>query len=156
MLKTNRMIVFDMDGTIADLYGVDGWLESLREFDESPYINAKPMYNMEELNSCLQELKNLGWAIVVTTWLSKESNKDYDTRVRKAKREWLDRHEFPYDELHMVKYGTTKANVGYRYKCFSILVDDNEKVRRGWSLGATIDANEDILPKLKNLIEICG
>ena len=26
----NKMICFDMDGTIADLYSVDGWLDYLR------------------------------------------------------------------------------------------------------------------------------
>ena len=29
-------IWFDMDGTIADLYGVEGWLEMLIAKDETP------------------------------------------------------------------------------------------------------------------------
>ena len=29
-MTENKVIVFDMDGTIADLYGVDGWLKDLR------------------------------------------------------------------------------------------------------------------------------
>ena len=32
----NKTLVFDMDGTIADLYGVEGWLEMLRAEDETP------------------------------------------------------------------------------------------------------------------------
>ena len=32
-----KMICFDMDGTIADLYAVPGWLEKLRAEDATPY-----------------------------------------------------------------------------------------------------------------------
>ena len=31
-----KMICFDMDGTIADLYAVPNWLEKLRAYDASP------------------------------------------------------------------------------------------------------------------------
>ena len=27
-----KMVCFDMDGTIADLYGVNGWLEGFRSY----------------------------------------------------------------------------------------------------------------------------
>ena len=40
---------FDMDGTIADLYAVEGWLNSLRAFDPKPYAKAQPMLNMSAL-----------------------------------------------------------------------------------------------------------
>ena len=30
MKENTKVLVFDMDGTIADLYGVQGWLEDLR------------------------------------------------------------------------------------------------------------------------------
>ena len=39
-------IWFDMDGTIANLYGVDGWLSALNAFDPSPYEIAKPLVNL--------------------------------------------------------------------------------------------------------------
>ena len=35
---------------------------------------------------------------------------------------------------------------------FQILVDDNEKVRKGWTLGETINANENIIEKLVDLL----
>ena len=31
-----KAIYFDMDGTIADLYAVDGWLDMLRAYDPTP------------------------------------------------------------------------------------------------------------------------
>lgn len=149
----NKTLVFDMDGTIANLYGVNNWLEMLRAEDPTPYIIAKPMYNVNILNFILNQLKADGWKIVVTTWLAKGSTKHYDTLVREAKLAWLEEHNFPFDEVHMVKYGTTKANCTRKLGGFQILVDDNEKVRKGWNLGATINANENILEILETLLD---
>lgn len=149
----NKTIVFDMDGTIADLYGVEDWLSALRNEDVRPYVEAKPMYNMLVLNKLLEILKDCGWKVVVTTWLSKGSSKAYDALVREAKIEWLARYDFPYDEIHLVKYGTTKANCTRHIGGFQILVDDNEQVRKGWNLGDTINANENIINALIELLD---
>lgn len=149
---TNKTLVFDMDGTIADLYNVDNWLAELRIESPRPYVVAEPMYDMEELVNLLLALKAQGWTIAVTSWLSKESTKAYDTEVRRAKREWLARYNFPADEIHIVKYGTTKAECTRKNGGFQILVDDNAQVRKGWNLGATIDANNNILHELAKLL----
>lgn len=148
----NKTIVFDMDGTIANFYGVANWLEYLQNEDTTPYEVAAPLYDMEYLNALLIILKKQGWRIVVTTWLSKGGTKEYNDRTRKAKLEWLEQYNFPYDEIHLVKYGTTKANCTRHIGGFQILVDDNETVRKGWTLGDTINANEDILKKIEKLI----
>ena len=148
----NKTLVFDMDGTIANLYGVENWLEDLRSFNPRPYIIAEPMYDMVLLNALLNELKNNGWKIVVTSWLSKETTRAYDKEVRKAKREWLEKNNFPFDEIHLVKYGTTKANCTRKLGGYQILVDDNEQVRNGWNLGSTINANNDIITELAMLL----
>ena len=149
----NKTLVFDMDGTIANLYGVEGWLDDLRASNPRPYEVAEPMYDMEILTAILQVLKYMGWRVVVTTWLAKGSTKEYDALVREAKIAWLDKYDFPYDEIHLVKYGTTKANCTRKIGGFQILVDDNEQVRRGWTLGDTIDANTDIIKALVALFE---
>lgn len=147
-----RTLVFDMDGTIANLYGVEGWLNDLRSFNPRPYIVAQPMYDMEVLTTVLNLFRAKGWKVAITSWLSKDSTKEYDEMVRKAKREWLERYDFPFDEIHLVKYGTTKANCTRKNGGFQILVDDNEKVRKGWTLGDTINANENIIEKLVDLL----
>jgi hypothetical protein len=147
-----KTLVFDMDGTIADLYGVKGWLKAIHREDPMPYIKAKPFYDMVILTAILWVLKNDGWRIVVTSWLANDSTPAYDAKVREAKKNWLDRYDFPYDEVHFVKYGTTKANCTRKLGGFQILVDDNEKVRNGWTLGDTIDANQNIIPALSALI----
>ena len=81
-----------------------------------------------------------------------ESTTEYDRAVRIAKRKWLAKYNFPFDEIHLVKYGTTKANCTRHLGGYQILVDDNEKVRQGWNLGNTINANENIIDKLMELL----
>ena len=152
MSMINRTLVLDMDGTFVDLYGVDGWLEDLRNENPRPYIVAKPLYDMDTFCAILGLLKAQGWRIAITTWLAKESTKEYDEIVRKAKREWLAKRNVPFDEIHLVKYGTTKANCTRKLGGYQILVDDNAEVRKGWTLGETINANENIIKKLVDLL----
>ena len=148
----NKRIVFDMDGTIADFYGVENWLECLKNSDTTPYEMAKPLYDTNELNNILYQLKAKGYVIVITSWLSKGGSKEFNNATRKAKREWLEKVNFPYDEIHLVKYGTTKANCTRNKGGYQILVDDNAQVRKGWHLGDTINANFSILEELQKLI----
>lgn len=146
-----KMIVFDMDGTIADLYGVENWLTDLQNENTRPYEQAHPLYDMKEMKKVLEQLKNNGWEIVVTTWLAKDGSKEYNKRTAYAKKEWLAKYDFPYDEIHCVKYGTTKANCTRNKADFQILIDDNKKVRDGWTLGTTVNAKYDIMKFLKAL-----
>lgn len=140
----SKVIAWDMDGTIADLYNVDNWLDKLTNEDASPYVDAKPLVNVQELTNKLLALKAAGYRLAIVSWLAKGSSKQYDKDVRAAKRAWLDKH-FPgvFDEVHLVKYGTTKRQVVRKY-AEAVLVDDNAKVRKGFS-GFTIDANSSTM-----------
>ena len=146
-----KMLVFDMDGTIADFYGVEGWLDDLHAENTRPYDIAEPLYDMTELIDTLHRLQEIGWMIAVTTWLAKDATKEYNKAVTKAKKEWLAKYNFPYDEIHCVKYGTTKANCTRNKADFQILIDDNKKVRDGWTLGTTVNAQFNIMNFLKAL-----
>lgn len=149
----DKMICFDMDGTIADLYAVPNWLAKLRAEDASPYAEAAPMWDMAKLRDILLKLITKGWEIRVISWLAKDSTEEYKETVRQAKREWLTRYDFPADKVHLVAYGTTKADCVRRIAEAAILVDDNEKVRNGWHLGETIDPrNGDLLERLEELL----
>lgn len=154
-MKKN-LICFDMDGTIANLYAVENWLEMLRAYNARPYEIAEPMWDMVELNMVLAELKANGYEIAIITWLSKDSTAEYDNAVRLAKKQWLEDMGFEYDYFHGVKYGTTKANTIRKYMDSyenAILIDDNDKVRNGWTLGGTINPTEEnIIEVLKGLV----
>ena len=119
--------------------------------DVRPYVEARPFYDMFAMMEILNELKNDGWYIVVTSWLAKNSTKNFKKATREAKYDWLDKFNFPYDEIHLVQYGTTKADCTRHLGGYQILIDDNEKVRSGWTLGTTFDANKNVYDFLKNL-----
>ena len=78
-------IFFDMDGTIADLYGVEGWLADLVNGNPRPYAEAKPLINMQRLARRLNLLQKAGYEIGVISWLSKNSDKAYEVKVTEAK-----------------------------------------------------------------------
>ena len=151
-----KMLVFDMDGTVADLYGVDNWLPMLRSENPLPYIVAKPMWDMVVLADLLNEFRAQGGIVAVVSWLSMGSTQQYKEMVRLAKREWLEKFGFPADKIHLVQYGATKANSVRN--CLedgetAILFDDSEKVRSGWNLGETIDPTEqDIIEVIRALL----
>lgn len=157
MMNNNvKMVCFDMDGTIADLYAVENWLPMLRAFDPTPYEVAEPMWDMVELASLLTQVQAVGIEVRIITWLSKDSNAEYDKAVRTAKREWLEAQGFPFDHFHGVQYGATKADSIRKYLAedeTAILFDDNAKVRQGWHMGEAIDPVEcDILEVLRGLV----
>ena len=79
-------ICFDMDGTIADLYAVNNWLNMLRSYDPTPYATAKPMWDMEILANTLNLLRAKGIEIHIITWLSKETTAEYDKAERSQER----------------------------------------------------------------------
>lgn len=151
-----KKIIFDMDGTIADLYSVKGWLEMLRAENSEPYIMATPMVDMEKLHTVLNKLILSGWTIAITSWLAKNSTQNYKNAVRKAKREWIAKMNLPIEEIHLVQYGTPKQ------KCtkgdIQILFDDSKNVRNSFNnfdLGriAIDPAKTDIINFLEKLIE---
>lgn len=130
------MIWFDMDGTIADLYAVEGWLEALRAEQTTPYELAEPMLRMSTLARQLNAVQRHGYGIGIISWCSKVSTEEYDRRIAEAKMAWLAKHlpSVTWDEIHIVPYGTPKYEV-----CGSgFLFDDEHKNRIDWDKYAGI------------------
>ena len=127
-----KAIYFDMDGTIANLYGVDGWLEKLRACDASPYKEAEVLLNMQALAHRLNHLQGLGYTIGVISWQSKSGTDEYNRMVAEAKLAWLAKHlgSVKWDEIHIVAFGKKKHLLAQEKDGY--LFDDNERVRRAW------------------------
>lgn len=136
-------IFFDMDGTIADLYGVENWLDYLIASDALPYEIAKPLIRLNALARVLNRLQKQGCKIGIISWLAKNSDTDYDEKVTRAKKEWLKKHlaSVNFDEIHIVKYGTPKQTFAKTEN--DILFDDEEKNRNDWT-GKAFNVNEII------------
>lgn len=139
-------VYFDMDGTIANFYGVEGWLNYIASKDIFPYANAKPLVNMQRLARRLNKLQARGCEIGIISWLAKGSTPEYDKRVAEAKRKWLAKHlaSVQFDEIIIVKYGTPKHTLGR-----GILFDDEKPNRDNWGEGAYTP--EEMFEVLKEL-----
>ena len=134
-------IWFDLDGTIVDLYGVEGWLEMLIAKDETPYEIAKPLLRLSALARVLNGLKRKGYKVGVISWLAKNSTAEYDKAVAAAKEKWLRNHlaSVIFDEINIVAYGTPKST--FAKSELDILFDDEEPNRKAW-VGKAYDATE--------------
>lgn len=125
-----KTLWFDMDGTLADLYGVENWLEYLQAEDTYPYDVAMPMHNFSQLARKLNKLQSQGWKIGIISLTSKSGSDLYNGQVALAKMCWLHKHlhSVQWDEIKIVKYGTNK----YMECGGGILFDDEEKNRDSW------------------------
>lgn len=141
-----KKIWFDMDGTIANLYAVEGWLDMLRAYDPTPYAKAKPMVNMSALARLLHKAQRLGYEVGIVSWLSKTSTAEYDMAVTEVKVEWLRSHlpSVEWDEVKIVAYGTPKHEL-----CEGILFDDELYNREMWGEGAYMPS--EIMELLRGL-----
>ena len=127
-----KAIYFDMDGTIADLYGVKNWLSALCAERVEPYIHARPLVDMVELSKTLCKLRNNGYHIGVVSWTAKDGSAEYNARVAEAKKFWLSQNVYCHiDEVKIVPYGTPKQNVVEYPR--GIIFDDDCGVREYWN-----------------------
>ena len=142
----NKAIYFDMDGTIADLYGVDGWLEDLLHEDVRPYAEARPLVNLQRLARILNRLIRNGYSVNVISWTSRGGSAEYNREVAKVKIQWLETHlkSVKFSKIEILPYGTPKELFGY-----GILFDDEEHNRESWGEGAYTE--KEIFEVLKNL-----
>jgi len=133
-------IFFDMDGTIADLYGVENWLDYLIASDTLPYAIAKPLLKLNSLARVLNRLQREGYRIGIISWLSKSGTEEYNNAVTEVKKNWLKKHlaSVHFDEINIVKYGTPKQVFARTEN--DILFDDEEKNRNNWT-GKAFDVN---------------
>ena len=135
-------IWFDLDGTIADLYGVENWLEMLIAHDETPYAIAKPIINLSVLARLMNKIQRKGFEICIVSALAKDSTAEYDERVRNAKIKWLANHlkSVHFDEVRFVPYWYTKNNVNTGT---DVLFDDEERHLEKWT-GIAVHASKMI------------
>lgn len=140
-----KKVYFDMDGTLNLFYDVPNWLDSLKAEQTRPYREAKSALDMRELGKVLNELQHMGYTIGVISCTSKNGSDEYNQRVAKAKKDWLNKHigAVHFDEIHIIDYYMPKFSIG---DCSdAILFDDEERHRKAWT-GKAYDE--------KNIIEV--
>lgn len=136
--NNNATIYFDLDGTIADLYGFNDWLTYLQNEQVEPYTEAGLMVDGEQLRNFLAAGKAAGILFGVISWGAKNASKDYQKAIRRAKIDWLKKNNLLkyFDELHVIKYGTPKNRAAKNRT--GVLIDD--ELQR-WNVEKLVDAN---------------
>ena len=144
-----KIINFDMDGTIADFYGVEGWLDDLYNGNTRPYEIAKPLVNMQVLARLINRLQTKGYTINIISYVSRKADKDFSDRIKQAKLKWLHTHlkSVCFDNIFIVAHGVPKHSLAS-----GILFDDEEGNRKAWNNGIAygVDNIINILKSLTN------
>jgi len=91
MIHEDSAIVIDLDGTLCEKKGKD-----------QEYIEVEP--NAEVLKK-LREYRELGFYIIIISARNMRTHEGNIGRINaetlKTIHEWLDRHDVPYDEIHI-------------------------------------------------------
>ena len=142
-------INFDMDGTIANLYGVENWLDYLIAEDTTPYEIAVPLLRLSELAKRINNLQRKGYELAIISWLSKNGSDEYNEAVTEAKLRWLAKHlpSVHWDYINIVPYGTPKQI--FCENALDVLFDDEQRNRDNWT-GRAYDVN-NILEILREI-----
>lgn len=149
----NKAIYLDLDGTVANLYGVENWLDMLIAEDPTPYAIAKPLVNMSSLARLLHKAQRNGYHIGIISWLSKSGSESYNQMVTEVKMQWLRKHlpSILWDEIKIVPYGTPKSTAVDRADA-AYLFDDEDRNQMEWN-----NVGESFYPDrlLEVLKELC-
>lgn len=141
-----KAIWFDMDGTIANLYGVENWLGYIIAEETKPYAIAEPLVNMNALARVLNRLNRNGYTINIVSWTAKNGTAEYNKAVAEVKKAWLKKHlaSVKFTAIDIIPYGTNKAE-----NRNGILFDDEEPNRKAWN--GTAHNADNIIETLKAL-----
>jgi len=123
---TKIRLYLDMDGTIADLYGIENWLPRLRKSDESIFIECKPIISEKEL---LNHFPTEKYEIIILSMTPLGATDEYCENVKTQKDIWLDKH-FP--SLTKRIYRAYGHNKNLKNSQSAILVDDSAPIRESW------------------------
>lgn len=150
-------VFFDMDGTIANLYGVRDWLPRLRAYDASPYVEAGTLVDLAQLIKLLDKLGEKGIHRGIISWGSMVSPMFYQTATKAAKIYWLHKHDLQnrFEEIHVIKYGTPKHYIPKKPHRGGVLVDDNDDVCADWEKHGGIAVNAKNPGWIQELLELC-
>lgn len=121
-----KKIYLDMDGTIADLYSQNNWLEKLNNEDKTIFLNCKPMTTQENLFKLFPSNE---FEIIILTMTPNNCSIEYHNQVIEQKKQWLDKY-FPLLKKQIfLKYGKNK---NLKNSVNAILIDDNEVIRNNF------------------------
>lgn len=150
-----KKIYFDMDGTVYNLYGIENWLQMLRNEERGAFTLGCALVDMVRLKEICLKLIGKGYQIGIITWLPMGASQEYMQICVEEKYLWV-RNNMPYvSEFYAQEYGTPKQYAPARRAAEMWLVDDSKEVREMWvteKQRKAIDANENIIEALERIL----
>ena len=119
-------VYLDMDGTIADLYGIENWLPRLRAEDEEIFLECKPLITEQTL---LERFPADKYDIRILTMTPKDCSDAYHENVKAQKMAWLEKFFPSLTKQIYMRYGNNK---NLKNSMHAILIDDSEPIRSTW------------------------
>lgn len=121
-----KTVYLDMDGTIANLYGIENWLPRLRAEDKTIFLECEPMISEKEL---LDKFPTENFEMKILSMTPLNATENYCLDVINQKNEWLNKY-FPSITKRIYKpYGHNK---NLKNSKNAILIDDSEPIRNSW------------------------
>ena len=119
-----QVIYLDMDGTIADLYGIKNWLDNLINEVEGLFLNCEPLITEAEL---LKFFPSETYELRICSMTPLNATEKYCQVVINEKNQWLDKHFPSITHRVYMEYGNDK---NLQNSVNHILIDDNETIRQ--------------------------
>lgn len=145
-------IVFDLDGTLYNLYG-DDYMNAIEriEREEVGMFSKEEMLMVERkfFDTIINKLLGIGVKFAVSTWLPKNVSDDYLKICYQEKMEWIKKNLPFISEIAIVNFGTPKFSTIERTDEMW-LFDDNNNVCRQFKEdgGGTLQRNGKIVSKV--------
>lgn len=155
----SKKIYFDLDGTVYNLYGVENWLEKLRNEISGAFLEGDFLVDYENFMDCIEELIRQDYTFGVITWLPTQASPEYEEICRKEKIEWINDYLPFVSEINICSYGILKQNCIQKRAKEMFLIDDNAEVCKMWETPTqriAININEEytVIDALNEIINL--
>lgn len=126
-----KRIIFDLDGTLYDLYNVPDWEKKLRQEKENVFLEGKTFLN-DDFYEIVEELLKIGFHFDVATWLPMFASPQYEEKCKREKEQWIKKNLKFVENIYIDTYGVPKQEMIKKKSSLMILIDDNLKVCEQW------------------------
>lgn len=151
-------IYFDLDGTVADFYSQENWLEMLRTETSGAFANCKPLFEKDSFYTLIMKLLAKGVQFGVITWLPMQASTEYEEICTKEKLSWCETYLPFLSEFSAQSYGIPKQNAIRKHATTEILIDDNSEICTVWQTekrrkAYQVDESWDICAALEEIYD---
>lgn len=124
-----KIINFDLDGTLYNLYSMENWLSRIEQEEKNVFTDGEFITNYDEFIECIDLLKERGYKFNVITWLPMGASKAYEKQCTEEKLKWIEKYLPFVEKIKITPYGKEK----HKQIKQGVLIDDNKVVCSMWN-----------------------